>query len=1258
MKFKSNIKLNYLVIIFLLVFTASITYVFRYELGITGYIIYQQINYTQPQQIETWEPLGVKSQNVEYMNSIEDTSDGYFLNYFGEDIDISYKITPQYSTSAPLSLFSSIRVKTNYEGTAYDFQPSLGGPIVNLGGKVYKEYEGGSVIKRTILKKEFNNKGIYISYNYSTSTDYLILNVRYSIKGKVLVVNMSSPTQKIIGIGGSSTGGQSGSEEVSSAMTYATDAWQYALLKNKKIFFKFYPNLVKSSATFWYTYKPTKTSSGNYYPNMGVYYNKTSMGEYQPLQEVYYFIASPNIIDLYPKLPDTISQYKDFFKNRIVMDFWSDGSTASYSNYFNYTTLLYKYGFRDLYVDFLGRTYPQTTIIKEFSKLGYLTTSYTDYIIIKEGSAYDNLDFVATDINGNKVIGWTSGSTRYYLSKYAKRIDIAKDLSPQLRAMGQVGEFSDQIAAATPWDYVDMNINGPIEGMFKNNFQYMQGLTEYIRQTEAGPVITEGFNPIYWINILDSYEASTSCCNDAYLDPVIVDFDLMQIHPKLTPYGGYWRRFMPSANNNAKYKGIKEADIDKYTTTHVAFGHIGFIDSTAPWMHNVSDKLVIKYYYLMKELQKEYALEDAVDIRYYVTGQWLDVSDAMRAAYDFVNAQVRVTYDNGLVVYANRHDNANLNVDYEGKTYVIPPSGFFAYNPNDGFFEFSGLQNGKRVDISENGVYTYLDPRNNGEMNFTLHDNNYYLAQRFNIGTGLQNITYTFTIMDKTIITTSEPLRLTRLPMTGNMVKVTMNSATGSQTTTNLLETKSILVDSSKFGIKIDGSAYTSGAITGIKQVEIDKNNDPALKFNYDFSQGVLNLNALDIQEVSGYIIVKNLNINNKTIYLDRASNASRVCIEDADINTIADISSSCKGANEVLVACPGTNGRYSCNIVGNKYEVSGLTHSGAMEYGCSLHWNCSGWSGCYNDSQARTCGCGCYFDSECTGEYALQQSCTCSLPWSCNEWSSCVNEMQVRTCTCGCGIDSECTGDHSAQQACACSMPWNCSEWSSCSNGTQTRDCICDCEISSDCHGNNTIKQNCTMPPVTEQPSPPPSGGGGGGIIIPPIITNNTPVVNQTTNLSSNNTINPPVQNQTINYTQPPKNLTNTTKAAGKVTAPGQIRKKLSTFTARLVQNMAQIALDATTLTFIAALFIMTMAALIMHRKSRIMHPKYSQGTEQMRAYQQQLIHMRPREQHYQELAGYIQKSRDAGVEEQVIIKKLSGAGWKADVIKEYMKK
>ncbi|TAL55677.1 MAG: hypothetical protein EPN86_03200, partial [Nanoarchaeota archaeon] len=327
--------------------------------------------------------------------------------------------------------------------------------------------------------------------------------------------------------------------------------------------------------------------------------------------------------------------------------------------------------------------------------------------------------------------------------------------------------------------YIDHSTaSGGANAVFQNQRTQYIAFLQQVKSIFNGPVLSEGGAAMHWAGYVDSWEGSQTCCTNDYQTPVIVDFLTQKVNPLALSYPAYWRRFMPNGNNNPTYKGISTSDIDKYVATEIVFGQIAFIDSPLPNLHNIPDGTVIRIYYMMKELQKEYGLHKAINVAYLVSGQWVSVSDAARANYDFVNSQIKVTYDNGLVVYANRHNSASFNVDYNGITYTIPPSGHIAYNPGDNFFEFSGTINGNRADISENSQYTYIDPRGS-TTNFTLHDNNYYTAERFNIGKGKEPKNFTFTIFGKTTIVTSEPLLLHRLSTTGQNVQVTMNSNTG-----------------------------------------------------------------------------------------------------------------------------------------------------------------------------------------------------------------------------------------------------------------------------------------------------------------------------------------------------------------------------------------------------------------------------------------------------------------------------------------------
>lgn len=124
-----------------------------------------------------------------------------------------------------------------------------------------------------------------------------------------------------------------------------------------------------------------------------------------------------------------------------------------------------------------------------------------------------------------------------------------------------------------------------------------------------------------------------------------------------------------------------------------------------------------------------------------------------------------------------------------------------------------------------------------------------------------------------------------------------------------------------------------------------------------------------------GYIIVSNLELpgKTKTVYLDKIAGYGSVCIKDEDIEDIGEITLNCNGISEFIVTCNGNsyNG-YICTDLNDVYGVSGLKHSGVIEYEaqpeqppetdgqgggeCEPSWVCSDWSDCEDGIQRRTC--------------------------------------------------------------------------------------------------------------------------------------------------------------------------------------------------------------------------------------------------------------------------------------------------------------
>ncbi|MFH1064158.1 MAG: S8 family serine peptidase [Candidatus Woesearchaeota archaeon] len=139
--------------------------------------------------------------------------------------------------------------------------------------------------------------------------------------------------------------------------------------------------------------------------------------------------------------------------------------------------------------------------------------------------------------------------------------------------------------------------------------------------------------------------------------------------------------------------------------------------------------------------------------------------------------------------------------------------------------------------------------------------------------------------------------------------------------------------------IDVNNSGNLSKQFSGVLNVSFKNNDQPILEFRYNFSGALLNLSNFTIkrQESStkGSLLVRGIDLgtDNKTVYIDDLdAGISTLCIKDADIESISDISADCSGTDEYYISCPGTIGNYTCALNGTRYRVSGLRHSGVIE--------------------------------------------------------------------------------------------------------------------------------------------------------------------------------------------------------------------------------------------------------------------------------------------------------------------------------------
>ena len=217
---------------------------------------------------------------------------------------------------------------------------------------------------------------------------------------------------------------------------------------------------------------------------------------------------------------------------------------------------------------------------------------------------------------------------------------------------------------------------------------------------------------------------------------------------------------------------------------------------------------------------------------------------------------------------------------------------------------------------------------------------------------------------------------------------------------------------------KVEGLPINySSNYTGVKRIEFMDGASSLVGFEWNLSSP-LNLYNVKIEKQGadsnrGYLLIQGIEAN-KTVFVDRlVNNSNRVCIIDSAITTISSISYNCINSNEINLLCPGTSKNYSCVIIANKFKISGLLHSGMVEFvpavsaACISSWNCTGFGSCIGGLQTRTCrdlsNCG-----TTAGKPVENQTCAiapvaCTPNWGCTDWNPEVcsqSGRQTRTCT------------------------------------------------------------------------------------------------------------------------------------------------------------------------------------------------------------------------------------------------------------------
>ncbi len=134
----------------------------------------------------------------------------------------------------------------------------------------------------------------------------------------------------------------------------------------------------------------------------------------------------------------------------------------------------------------------------------------------------------------------------------------------------------------------------------------------------------------------------------------------------------------------------------------------------------------------------------------------------------------------------------------------------------------------------------------------------------------------------------------------------------------------------------INGKRITNETIFGKQEVLFFDKNFIFMNFSHDFSEADFNLSRITLNVTSTFLIV-NLSgqlITNKTLFF-KDNNFSRVCVKDAEVGSVEEISTACNREGEIdFTSCIGnsagiTRNGITCTDEGTEFKFEALNFTG-----------------------------------------------------------------------------------------------------------------------------------------------------------------------------------------------------------------------------------------------------------------------------------------------------------------------------------------
>ena len=372
-------------------------------------------------------------------------------------------------------------------------------------------------------------------------------------------------------------------------------------------------------------------------------------------------------------------------------------------------------------------------IISDAASYGWLVALYTDFFSLDQAQGKDDnphysetpggevfFEAGVKDTDGNYRKGYlineevgVPGSPTYSTRILAPRragLQLEREAQVMVDDYGVSAAYFDVMTITAPdllatslganiGGVISQDVTSPSDRTIGGAIASYKGLFRQGSQRTGGPAVGEGsflnfesrFDTLYMGYLDGTYR--TLSTDDPILGisyfgesaPLIVDYELRVAHDRMFGFGmGQYARFFDPSQ--ATGQSLPDNALDRLRATQIAYGHNGYFLTASTQTQN-TDYLTraqrVKEYYTMQSLSDEWAGATPTSIRYRAGAAgspWLELSDAIRADFDFQQPVIHVVWSSGLEVVVNR---SGVTVTELGQT--VPDDGWVAENATNGY---------------------------------------------------------------------------------------------------------------------------------------------------------------------------------------------------------------------------------------------------------------------------------------------------------------------------------------------------------------------------------------------------------------------------------------------------------------------------------------------------------------------------------------------------------------------------------------------